>query len=141
MRISDWSSDVCSSDLAVDHGYQDPEADLEGASPAVGQGVGRGYLHPDILRSRRARKHTPRPTRPARLVPAHPRFVTATRPWVPCAWRGWRPHGIVAPPGTGARHANPVDPLPRPGLDSRLRLRPADPLPRGPVLRKLGLAR
>src|SRR3546814_3227514 len=132
MRISDWSSDVCSSDLdrrlpcrdvqvgpahvdehgdgvgdAVDHGYQDPEADLEGASPVVGQGVGRGYLHPDILRSRRARKHTPRPTRPARLVPAHPRFVTATRPWVPCAWRGWRPHGIVAPPATGARHANP----------------------------------
>src|SRR3546814_7645999 len=69
MRISDWSSDVCSSDLAVVHGYQDPEADLEGASPAVGQGVGRGYLHPDILRRRRARKHTPRPTRPARLVP------------------------------------------------------------------------
>src|SRR3546814_13122957 len=68
-------------------------------------------------------------------------FVTATRPWVPCAWRGWRPHGIVAPPGTGARHANPVDPPPRPGLDSRLRLRPADPIPRGDVLRKLGLAR
>src|SRR3546814_6125292 len=60
---------------------------------------------------------------------------------LPCAWRGWRPHGIVAPPGTGARHANPVDPPPRPGLDSRLRLRPAAPLPRGHVLRKLGLAR
>src|SRR3546814_7471791 len=62
-------------------------------------------------------------------------------PWVPCAGRGWLPHGIVAPPVTVAPHANPVDPPPRPGLDSRLRLRPADPLPRGHVLRKLGLAR
>src|SRR3546814_8442267 len=35
MRISDWSSDVCSSDLVVDAGYTDKTIRIENAQPAM----------------------------------------------------------------------------------------------------------
>src|SRR3546814_6889468 len=48
MRISDWSSDVCSSDLGVEVGEPAPER--EAALGAVAAAEGEGHGHPAHLR-------------------------------------------------------------------------------------------
>src|SRR5690606_26455219 len=56
-------------------------------------------------------------------------------PWPLVAAAGCGQAGVVSPAG------DPDDPPPRPGLGARLRLWPAGAVPRGHVLRELGLAR
>src|SRR3546814_16667642 len=112
MRISDWSSDVCSSDLA---GHQGPRA-LAGAASATsfcplpcegGGGLGRGAFwiipnrgHPlpasPCLRRGRGQVKSPRPKpllqvlrRPWRILTcpagAAPPAAAGTAPWSPAA--------------------------------------------------------
>src|SRR3546814_10996644 len=69
MRISDWSSDVCSSDLAAAGGLSGPDAVGRAGDGLSGGGVG-GAARPGWLSGRRGRRRARRRGGPVkRLVP------------------------------------------------------------------------
>src|SRR3546814_19622092 len=69
MRISDWSSDVCSSDLAAAGGLSGPDAVGRAGDGLSGGGVG-GAARPRWLSGRRGRRRARRRGGPVkRLVP------------------------------------------------------------------------